>query len=45
MIFKSVNELSDKTEKRFFLELTEVFTRLIEVYCEKNNIKKFHSYI
>lgn len=45
MIFKSVNELSDKTEKRFFLELTEVFTRLIEVYCEKNNIKNYEDIV
>ena len=45
MIFKSVNELSNKSEKRFFLELIEVFTRLIEVYCEKNNIKNYEDII
>ena len=41
MIFKNVNELSNKSEKRSFIELTEVFTRLIEVYCEKNNVKNY----
>ena len=41
MIFKSVAELSNKSDKHFFLELVEVFTRLIEVYCEKNNIKNY----
>lgn len=45
MIFKSVDELSNKTEKRFFLELVEVFTRLIEVYCEKNDIKNHEDII
>ena len=45
MIFKSVNELSNKSEKRFFLELIEVFTRLIDVYCEKNNIKNYEDII
>ena len=38
MIFKCVSEL-DKNEKRFFLEEIEVFTRLIEVFCEKNNLE------
>lgn len=38
MFFKNVTALSDKTEKRFFKEQIEVFIRLIEVYCEKNNI-------
>ena len=45
MIFKNVNDLSNKTEKRFFLELIEVFTRLIEVYCEKNDIKNYEDII
>ena len=38
MIFKCVTEL-DKNEKRFFLEEIDVFTRLIEVFCEKNNVE------
>jgi len=38
MIFKCVTDL-DKNEKRFFLEEIDVFIRLIEVFCEKNNIK------
>lgn len=37
MIFKSVSEISSNSEKRFFIEQIEVFTRLIEVFCEKNN--------
>lgn len=39
MIFKNVNGISDNSEKRFFVEQVEVFTRLIEVYCEKNNLE------
>ena len=38
MFFNSVNELTTKEDKRFFVEEIEVFTRLIEVYCEKNNL-------
>lgn len=38
MIFKSVNELKDRTEKNFFKEQILVYIRLVEVYCEKNNI-------
>ena len=38
MIFKNVTSISNNSEKRFFIEQIEVFTRLIEVYCEKNNI-------
>ena len=38
MIFNRVVEL-DKNEKRFFLEEINVFTRLIEVFCEKNNLE------
>ena len=38
MIFKNVTSISNNSEKRFFIEQIEVFTRLIEVYCEKNNV-------
>ena len=38
MFFKCVNNLINNEDKRFFKEQIEVFTRLIEVYCEKNNI-------
>ena len=38
MFFKCVNDLTNNEDKRFFKEQIEVFTRLIEVYCEKNNI-------
>ena len=38
MIFKCVAEL-DKNEKRFFHEEIDVFIRLIEVFCEKNNVE------
>lgn len=37
MIFKRVTELNQK-ERRFFIEEVEVFTRLIEVFCEKNEV-------
>lgn len=36
MIFTAVKELHSKTEKSFFTEQTIVYTRLVEVYCEKN---------
>lgn len=39
MIFKSVNKLASKTEKSFFLEQMQVYRRLIEVFCEKNDIE------
>ena len=42
MIFKNVNELSDKTEKSFFVEQLQVYIRIVEVYCEKNGIKLEH---
>lgn len=38
MIFKNVTELN-QTERRFFIEEVEVFIRLIEVFCEKNDIE------
>lgn len=38
MIFKSINELNGNTEKKFFKEKVSIYIRLVEVYCEKNNI-------
>lgn len=38
MFFNSVNNLTDNADKRFFKEQIELFTRLIEVFCEKNEI-------
>lgn len=38
MFFNCVNNLINNEDKRFFKEQIEVFTRLIEAYCEKNNI-------
>ena len=38
MIFKNVSTLSNKIEKAFFVEQVKVYIRLIEVFCEKNNI-------
>lgn len=38
MIFKNVNELNNKTETAFFVEQLQVYIRLVEVYCEKNNL-------
>ena len=39
MIFKNVNELSNKTETAFFVEQIQVYVRLVEVYCEKNGME------
>ena len=36
MIFKPVTKIANKTEKDFCVELTQVYRRLVEVYCEKN---------
>lgn len=38
MIFKPVTKITTKTEKDFCIELTQVYRRLVEVYCQKNNI-------
>jgi len=38
MIFKNINELSSKTESAFFIEQIQVYIRLVEVYCEKNQL-------
>ena len=38
MIFKSVNKLNTKPEKVFFIEQVQVYRRLVEVFCEKNNL-------
>ena len=45
MIFKNVTSISNNSEKRFFIEQIEVFNRLVEVYCEKNNIKNIEDSI
>lgn len=39
MIFKSISKVNDKTKKNFFLEKVKIFIRLVEVFCEKNNIQ------
>lgn len=38
MIFKSINDWTDKTEKSFFIEQITVYNRLVSVFCEGNNI-------
>jgi DNA (cytosine-5)-methyltransferase 1 len=38
MIFKPVTKIKNKTEKDFCVELTQVYRRLVEVYCQKNGI-------
>ena len=39
MIFKSINRLESKVEKSFCMEQIQVYIRLVEVYCEKNNLQ------
>ena len=39
MIFLNVNNLSNKSQKSFFVEQIDVYCRLIEVFCEKNKLK------
>ena len=39
MIFKSINRLESKAEKSFCMEQIQVYIRLVEVYCEKNNLQ------
>ena len=39
MIFKAVSQIDGKTEKSFFLEQINVYTRLVQCFCEKNNIE------
>lgn len=39
MIFKSVKKLNSKTEKSFFYEQVQVYRRLVEVFCEKNQME------
>ena len=36
MIFKSIGRLENKTDRAFFQEQIQVYTRLVEVFCEKN---------
>lgn len=38
MIFQSAARLHDKTERNFFCEQIKVYIRLVEVFCEKNQI-------
>lgn len=39
MIFKAVSQIEGKTEKSFFLEQVNVYTRLVQCFCEKNSIE------
>ncbi len=38
MIFRSVVDWNNKTEKCFFIELISVYIRLVQVFCEKESI-------
>lgn len=38
MIFKPVTKIKTKTEKDFCIELTQIYCRLVEVYCQKHGI-------
>ena len=38
MIFKTPIQNLSKTEKKFFREKIDIYIRLVEVFCEKNNI-------
>ena len=38
MIFIPIEKISTKTEKEFFIEKVELYIRLVEVFCEKNDI-------
>ena len=38
MIFKPVTKIKNKIEKDFCVELTQVYRRLVEVYCQKYGI-------
>lgn len=38
MIFKPVTKIKNKTEKDFCIELTQVYRRLVEAYCQKYGI-------
>ena len=40
MIFKAVSQIDGKTEKSFFLEQVNVYTRLVQCFCEKNNFQR-----
>ena len=39
MIFKSVSKISTKVEKEFCIELTCIYQRLVEVYCQKYGVE------
>lgn len=38
MIFKSLGDFDNKTEEAFYREQLKVYTRLVQVYCEKKKI-------
>lgn len=38
MIFQSVSTLSSKTDKEFFVEKIQVFIRIVDCFCQANNI-------
>lgn len=38
MIFKAVSQIDGRAEKSFFVEQVNVYTRLVQCFCEKNNI-------
>lgn len=38
MIFKPISSLKEKQDKSFFLELVSIYIRLVEVFCQKNDI-------
>lgn len=38
MIFKCVSKIKDSKCKKIFIEHVQIYIRLIEVFCEKNNI-------
>jgi len=43
MIFHSVNTLTNKTDKEFFIEKIQIFVRIVECYCQANNLVLQHS--
>jgi DNA (cytosine-5)-methyltransferase 1 len=38
MLFKHIKDLSDKNEKKFFVEKVNIITELVKKYCISNNI-------
>ena len=39
MIFKPISDVIEKSDKDFLIELVSIYTRLVEVWCEKNNVE------